>query len=53
VYLQLFAGNTDSKSVVSHKLPFPVAARYVRFQAQTWQEHISFRAEVYGCPSGK
>jgi hypothetical protein len=51
--VKLFAGNTDSKSVVSHKLPFPVAARYVRFQAQTWQEHISFRAEVYGCPSGK
>ena len=45
--LQVFTGNTDRNTVVSHAAKF--RARYVRFFVLTWNEHISMRVELYGC----
>ena len=43
-----FEGNSDSDSVVTHRLEFPREARYVRFKPKAWHGHISMRAEVFG-----
>ncbi|KAL9953934.1 hypothetical protein ACROYT_G041410 [Oculina patagonica] len=44
-----FAGNTDSETAVYHGLNPPIRARYIRFRPVTWLNHISMRAELYGC----
>ncbi|XP_022783116.1 uncharacterized protein LOC111323926 isoform X3 [Stylophora pistillata] len=46
---EIFPGNTDNTSVVSHDLNPPIIARYIRFQPLTWESHISMRVELYGC----
>lgn len=52
--LQVFDGNTDQNSVVTHTLLQPIIARFVKIIPKTWNGHISMRAEFYGCvPSGK
>ena len=48
---QLFAANSDRDTIVSQVLTPRFRARYVRFVAMTWHNHISMRAELYGCPS--
>eukprot|EP01052_Picozoa_sp_SAG31_P074881 SAG31_NODE_34029_length_337_cov_0.941176_1_plen_106_part_10 len=40
-----FEGNCDSDSVVTHRLEFPVEARYVRFKPKAWHSHIAMRVE--------
>ena len=47
--LQVFTGNSDSNTIVSHALKAKFTTRYVRFVVQTWYEHISMRVELYGC----
>ncbi|KAL9976334.1 hypothetical protein ACROYT_G013624, partial [Oculina patagonica] len=47
---KVFAGNTDQDSVVYRDLNPPISARYIRFLPVTWSDHISMRAELYGCP---
>ncbi len=44
----LFTGNFDGDTVVTHVLPTPVEARFVRFVVQSWFGHISMRAEILG-----
>ncbi|XP_074629875.1 lactadherin-like isoform X1 [Acropora palmata] len=44
-----FTGNSDSETVVSHKLSPRISTRYVRFSALSWHHHISMRVELYGC----
>ncbi|KAL9964026.1 hypothetical protein ACROYT_G027600 [Oculina patagonica] len=44
-----FDGNTDQDTVVYHDLKPPIRARYIRFRPVAWNEHISMRAELYGC----
>ncbi|KAL9964359.1 hypothetical protein ACROYT_G027990 [Oculina patagonica] len=46
---KVFNGNTDQNSVVTHTLLQPITARFVRIMPQTWNVHISMRAEFYGC----
>ncbi|XP_078371862.1 lactadherin-like [Oculina patagonica] len=44
-----FAGNTDSNTVVYHDLNLPIRARYIRFRPVAWYDHMTMRAELYGC----
>ena len=48
--LQIFNGNHDSDTPVTHYFSSPVRARYVRINPQTWQEKIAMRFEISGCP---
>ncbi|XP_078357455.1 uncharacterized protein LOC144642352 isoform X3 [Oculina patagonica] len=44
-----FVANADRDTVVYHSLNLPITARYVRFLPLAWHNHISMRAELYGC----
>ncbi|XP_048587363.1 retinoschisin-like [Nematostella vectensis] len=47
--IKVFPGNSDKTTVVKHEF-FPVIkARFVRIVVRAWQEHITMRAEFYGC----
>lgn len=46
---QVFTGNTDSDSVVTHVLQQPIIARYVQLKPIAWNNNIAMRAEFYGC----
>lgn len=46
----MFDGNKDSDSVVYNKLTPPVTALVLRLLPVGWQNHISMRMEIYGCP---
>ena len=51
---QLFTGNgdrSDLDAVVTHEFDWPIAARFVRLNPQSWIERIGLRWEVYGCDS--
>ena len=51
---QLFAGNEnadDMDTVVTNEFDWPIAARFVRLNPQTWANVIALRWEVYGCDS--
>ena len=51
---QIFAGNTDRNTVITHSLKPHIEARYVRFHPLTHNHNIPcLRAEVYGCRNGK
>lgn len=45
----MFVGNSDSDSVVKHRLTPAIKARYVRLTPTAWNVHISMRMELYGC----
>ena len=47
--LQVFLGNSDSGTVVTHVLIPPIKARYVRLLPVEWHNYISLRTELYGC----
>ena len=47
--MQHFVGNEDKTTVVTHELPVPIKARYVRVVAQKWQGRPCMRIELYGC----
>ena len=53
MFFQVFPGNNDRYTTVSHKLKYPITARFIRIHPETWQSHISMRAEFYGCKDGK
>ncbi|CAH3128096.1 unnamed protein product, partial [Pocillopora meandrina] len=46
---KVFNGNADQNTVVTHVLLQPITARYVQIKPKSWNEHISMRAEFYGC----
>ena len=46
---QVFNGNTDPDTIVSHKLNPLIRARYIRFLPTAWHKHISMRVELFGC----
>ncbi|KAG8513175.1 Contactin-associated protein-like 5 [Galemys pyrenaicus] len=50
-----FAGNVNSDSVMHHKLPHSVRARFIRFVPLEWNPSgkIGMRVEVYGCSYSK
>ena len=50
----LFTGNDgnddgDSEEVVTHEFDWPIAARVVRLNPQSWLRKIALRWELYGC----
>ena len=49
---QIFEGNSDQESVVSHELVQTVMAQYIRVNPQTWNEQIALRTELYGHDAG-
>ncbi|CAH3128101.1 unnamed protein product [Pocillopora meandrina] len=46
---KVFTGNTNRNTVVTHVLLQPITARYVQIKPKSWNNHISMRAEFYGC----
>ena len=49
---QLLNGNNDRHTVVSHVLPKPIIARYIRIHPKAWHGHVSMRVGLYGCTKG-
>ena len=47
--VQIFEGNWDSNTTVTHYFYAPVVAQYVRIKPQTWETHIAIRFELLGC----
>ncbi|XP_076817814.1 lactadherin-like isoform X1 [Clavelina lepadiformis] len=45
----VFQGNRDRYSKVTNFFPLPIVARYFRFIAQTWNQHITVRLEYLTC----
>ena len=50
--LQVFEGNSDQETVVSHELTQPVITQFIRVNPKTWNEQIALRAELYGFDAG-
>ena len=49
---QLFTGNDptrDHETVATNEFDWPIAARFVRLNPQTWNNFITMRWEIYGC----
>ena len=49
---QLFTGNEDTSdldAVVTNEFDWPIAARFVRVNPQSWLNQIAMRWEIYGC----
>ena len=46
---QVFQGNLDKDTVVSHVFQQHIKARFVRILPQTWNVQIAMRVELYGC----
>ena len=49
---QLFTGNDPTRDldrVVTNEFDWPIAARFVRLNPQSWYGRIGLRWEVYGC----
>ncbi|XP_031570546.1 lactadherin-like [Actinia tenebrosa] len=44
-----FQGNHNRDIVVTNSLPLPLKTRYIRIVVLEWNNHISMRAELYGC----
>ncbi|EGC31757.1 hypothetical protein DICPUDRAFT_57504 [Dictyostelium purpureum] len=48
---QVFNGNTDRSTVVTHVFPQPIRARSISIHPVTWNSHISLRWELYTKPA--
>ena len=51
---QVFAGNTDRNTVITHSFRPHIDARFIRFHPKTHNHNIPcLRVELYGCRKGK
>ncbi|XP_031549199.1 coagulation factor V-like, partial [Actinia tenebrosa] len=50
LFAQVFPGNTDRNTVVTHTIEVPFKARYIRITVLGYSGYPALRAEVYGCP---
>ena len=48
-FLQLFHGNTDSRSSMANAFSPPIEAEYVRIYPQLCWGHCTLRMELLGC----
>ena len=48
---QIFAGNNDQDSVVTHMFGCPILARCVRINPLEWKDKIALRFDLLGCPA--
>ena len=46
---QVFQGNFETNTIVSHVFQQHIKARFVRILPQTWNVAIAMRVELYGC----
>ncbi|CAB3994730.1 Hypothetical predicted protein [Paramuricea clavata] len=46
---EIFEGNSDGASIVNHIFAPSIVAEIIRVQPIAWKDHISMRAEFYGC----
>ncbi|XP_032227338.1 lactadherin isoform X2 [Nematostella vectensis] len=46
---KIFPGNSDRTTVVKNEFSPFIKARFVRVVVQAWYDHITMRAEFYGC----
>ena len=53
LFFQVFSGDIDRYTPVSHNLKNPIITRYIRINPNDWKSRISMRAEFYGCGEGK
>jgi len=44
---KIYTGNTDKDTQVDVIFDTPVEARYIRIYPQTWNGHMSMRADIY------
>ncbi|XP_068680517.1 uncharacterized protein, partial [Montipora foliosa] len=49
---KVFPGNNDRYTAVMQALENPIITRFIRIHPESWQAHISMRAEFYGCRKG-
>ena len=47
--LQLFKGNTDDDTLVTHMMDCPFIARFLRLHPQDWINHVALRFDAIGC----
>lgn len=50
---EIFDGNSDLVTVVSHKLQNPIITRYIRINPLRFHGGVALRADFYGCKTGK
>ena len=50
-YLQVFIGNTDGDTIVTHMFDCPITARFVRIEVKDYVSRPSLRFELIGCPT--
>ncbi|CAH1779438.1 unnamed protein product [Owenia fusiformis] len=48
--METLTGNSNSDTHVTNGMDPPLNARYVRIKPQSWEEHISLRFDIIGCP---
>ncbi|KAL9982962.1 hypothetical protein ACROYT_G005077 [Oculina patagonica] len=46
---KVFIGNSNKDGIVTQVLLQPITARYVQIKPIEWNDHISMRAEFFGC----
>ena len=43
-------GSKNDNAITRNNLSDPVITRYIRFNPRQWNNFISMRVEIYGCP---
>jgi hypothetical protein len=46
----MFKGNTDGDGIRRNRFETPIIAQYIRINPTRWNDRISMRVELYGCP---
>ena len=47
--IQVFPGNSDKTTVVTHVLEVPIKTRHIRLIVKGFNGHATIRMEFYGC----
>ena len=47
--LQIFSGNIDQFTTVTHSLDGVKNAQFVRLEVKSWHQDICMRVELFGC----
>lgn len=51
IFFQIFIGNTDPDTIVTHMFDCPVSARFVRLEIKDYVGRPSLRMDIIGCPT--
>nr|CAG4640603.1 EOG090X00DN [Eulimnadia texana] len=47
---KMFKGNSDSDKIRRNRFETPIIAQWIRINPTRWNDRISMRVELYGCP---